>query len=191
MRLSVLDYISPTFFVPAVLVYEEPECEGEGSHHHHQHRDFPAAVRILEESLAKVLVEFYPLAGRLVKGPQGYPEVRCDDAGAIFTQAVVEETLEEAGGMEALLRVTGMDAAGLGDKTCFPCDNHDELPLLVIQVNKYSSSSMLKFSMCAHAERQRERLREGESAPWVGVNEGCFIKLIIDASLYVNLKRAH
>lgn len=158
MRLSVLDYISLTIFVPAILVYEEPEVEGEEGHHHHQHRNFPAAVTMLEESLAKVLVEFYPLAGRLVKGPQGYPEVRCDDAGAIFTEAVAEETLEEAGGMEALPRVTGMDAAGLGDKTCFPCDQHDELPILVIQVNKYASSSpMLKFSMCARTERQRER----------------------------------
>ena len=85
-------------------------------------------------------MEFYPLAGRLVKGTQGVPEVRCDDAGAIFTEAVAEETFEEAGGMDALPRVTGMDATGLGDRPRFSIQQHDELPILVVQVNKCSSS---------------------------------------------------
>jgi hypothetical protein len=132
--LTVVDRISIGIFTPAILLYSEPE-DG----HHHQ-RDFPAAVRKLEESLAEVLVEFYPLAGRLVKGAQGLPEVRCDDAGAIFTEAVAEETFEEAGGMDALPRVTGMDATGLGDKPRYSIQQHDELPILVVQVSKCSSS---------------------------------------------------
>lgn len=132
--LTVVDRISISIFTPAILLYSDP---ADGQHHH---RDFPAAVRKLEESLAEVLVEFYPLAGRLVEGAQGFPEIRCDDAGAIFTEAVAEETLEEAGAMEAFPRVTGMDATGLGVGPRFPIQQHHQLPILVVQVNKDSSS---------------------------------------------------
>jgi hypothetical protein len=89
----------------------------------------------LKASLRKALVEYYPFAGRLAKGEKdGSEEVRCDDAGAFFTEAVVEETLEEIGGFEGCVMLSGMEAANLTTTGLHSLDDFKEIPPLVIQV---------------------------------------------------------
>lgn len=53
-------------------------------------QDYSATVEKLKSSLARILVDFYPLAGRLRPGEDGRLEVSCNDLGAEFVEAYVE-----------------------------------------------------------------------------------------------------
>lgn len=109
-----------------------------------QNTDFQVLVASLKESLREALVVYYPFAGRLVKkeGTNGELEVRCDDSGCFFTEAVVEETLEEVGGAEGCVDFTGMEAAGLSGDGIFSLNEHEEIPPLVIQVTSFKCKSI-------------------------------------------------
>jgi shikimate O-hydroxycinnamoyltransferase len=52
---------------------------------------------VLKSSLAKALVPFYPLAGRLVQGNAGRPEIQCSSEGVLFVVARVDSTLDVLG----------------------------------------------------------------------------------------------
>ncbi|KAL2643451.1 hypothetical protein R1flu_011038 [Riccia fluitans] len=52
-------------------------------------RSFESVVASLKESLAEVLVHFFPLAGRLELTDDGSMNLHCNDAGAVFIQASV------------------------------------------------------------------------------------------------------
>lgn len=52
-------------------------------------RDYSAFIDKLKSSLSRVLVDFYPLAGRLREGDHGRLEVVCNDLGAEFVEALV------------------------------------------------------------------------------------------------------
>ncbi|MQL91303.1 hypothetical protein Taro_023913 [Colocasia esculenta] len=51
----------------------------------------------LKASLSKALVPFYPLAGRLVRGNDGRPEVNCNAEGVLFLVAETDSTVDEFG----------------------------------------------------------------------------------------------
>ncbi|KAL8161677.1 hypothetical protein V2J09_013166 [Rumex salicifolius] len=53
------------------------------------------AVRVMKESLAKVLVPYYPLAGRLKAGSEGKLVVECTGEGAVFVEADADCRMEE------------------------------------------------------------------------------------------------
>ncbi|XP_020081200.1 putrescine hydroxycinnamoyltransferase 1-like [Ananas comosus] len=55
------------------------------------------SVQALKQSLAKALVIFYPLAGRLHVGPTGRIEIRCTGEGALFVMARSKSVLDEFG----------------------------------------------------------------------------------------------
>ncbi|KAG0569660.1 hypothetical protein KC19_6G105700 [Ceratodon purpureus] len=133
LKLSNLDRLEKRAFTPVILLYEAP---GDDS-------DFPTVVASLKESLRKTLVEYYPFAGRFTKGEvDGLEEVRCDDAGAFFTEAVVEDTLEEIGGFESCPMLTGMEAANLSSTGWYSLDDYKEIPPLVIQVTYFKCKSI-------------------------------------------------
>ena len=59
---------------------------------------FSALVDMLKRSLSLVLVDFYPLAGRLnIKGEEqsGRPEVECNDAGVEFIEASIDMAFQD------------------------------------------------------------------------------------------------
>ena len=68
-----------------------------------------------------------------LQGKDGLEEIRCDDAGAFFTEAVVEE-LQEIGGFEGCVMLSGMKAANLSSTGLHSLVDFQEIPPLVIQV---------------------------------------------------------
>ena len=57
---------------------------------------------MVREALGKALVDYYPLAGRLVGGPGGPASARveCTGEGAWFVEAVAGCSLEDVGRLE-------------------------------------------------------------------------------------------
>lgn len=132
LALTNLDRLEMHIFIPVILLYAAPA-----------NVDFQTVVAGLKASLRKALVEYYPFAGRLAKGEKdGSEEVRCDDAGAIFTEAVVEETLEEIGGSEGCVMLSGIEAANLTTTGLHSLDDFEEIPSLVIQVTSFKCKSI-------------------------------------------------
>uniref|UniRef100_A0A6N2L850 Uncharacterized protein n=1 Tax=Salix viminalis TaxID=40686 RepID=A0A6N2L850_SALVM len=89
-------------------------------------------VQVIKEALAKTLVFFYPLAGRLREGPGRKLSVDCTGEGVLFIEADADATLEQFGDalyppipcLEDLL----FDVPGSGEMI--------NCPLLLIQVTR-------------------------------------------------------
>ena len=63
-------------------------------------------AEVLKETLSKVLVDFYPMAGRLRKDENGRLEIDCNDEGALFVEAeTTEYSLSDFGGFEPTLEL--------------------------------------------------------------------------------------
>ncbi|KAL0922053.1 hypothetical protein M5K25_006013 [Dendrobium thyrsiflorum] len=58
---------------------------------------FPSPAASIKASLARVLVSYYPFAGRFANSTQGRLEIRCTGEGVLFFEAVSDLTLDELG----------------------------------------------------------------------------------------------
>ncbi|CAO2831255.1 unnamed protein product [Amaranthus hypochondriacus] len=93
------------------------------------------AAQVLKDALSKVLVHYYPLAGRLTISPQGKLIVNCDGEtdGAVFVEAEADCNMDEIGDS------TKPDPVTLG-KLVYEVPGVKSLlqtPLLVVQVTKF------------------------------------------------------
>lgn len=93
------------------------------------------ACEVIKDALAKVLVHYYPLAGRLTISPEGKLIVDCSGEGAVFVEAEAECTMEEIG------NIAKPDPVTLGKLVySIPgAKNILEIPPLVAQVCRLSS----------------------------------------------------
>ncbi|KAJ1286893.1 hypothetical protein BS78_03G387200 [Paspalum vaginatum] len=92
-----------------------------------------SACDVLRESLAKVLVHYYPLAGRLTISGEGKLVVDCTGEGAVFVEAEADCAMADIGD------VTEPDPSVLG-KLVYSvpgAKNILEMPLLSAQVTKF------------------------------------------------------
>ncbi|CAO2831254.1 unnamed protein product [Amaranthus hypochondriacus] len=93
------------------------------------------AAQVLKDALSKVLVHYYPLAGRLTISPQGKLIINCDGDtdGAVFVEAEADCNMDEIGDS------TKPDPVTLGKLVYeFPgAKNLLEIPPLVAQVTKF------------------------------------------------------
>ncbi|CAL4945811.1 unnamed protein product [Urochloa decumbens] len=91
------------------------------------------AGNVLRESLAKVLVHYYPLAGRLAISGEGKLAVDCTGDGAVFVEAEADCAMADIGD------VTEPDPSVLGKLvyTVPGAKNILEMPLLAAQVTKF------------------------------------------------------
>lgn len=88
------------------------------------------AAQVIKDALAKVLVHYYPLAGRLTISQEGKLIVDCSGEGAVFVEADANGALEELGD------ITKPDPVTLG-KLVYNvpgAKNVLEIPPLVAQV---------------------------------------------------------
>ncbi|XP_057517684.1 omega-hydroxypalmitate O-feruloyl transferase-like [Amaranthus tricolor] len=92
------------------------------------------AVKVVKESLAKVLVPFYPLAGRLTISPEGKLIVDCTGEGPLFVEA------ENNCSLLQILGLASADPMVLKNLVYdFPgAKNIIETPLFTVQVTKFS-----------------------------------------------------
>jgi omega-hydroxypalmitate O-feruloyl transferase len=91
------------------------------------------AFGVIKDALSKVLVHYYPLAGRLTISPEMKLIVDCTGEGAVFVEAEAECGLEEVGD------ITKPDPVTLG-KLVYDipgAQNILEIPPLVAQVTKF------------------------------------------------------
>lgn len=94
--------------------------------------DSSSAGVVLRESLAKVLVHYYPLAGRLTISGEGKLAVDCTGEGAVFVEAEADCAMADIGD------VTEPDPSVLG-KLVYSvpgAKNILEMPLLAAQVRR-------------------------------------------------------
>ncbi|VAI17962.1 unnamed protein product [Triticum turgidum subsp. durum] len=92
--LSNLDLAVPKTHTPLVYYYPAPPPAGDGDGDGEKEEGFFAPER-LREALARALVPFYPLAGRMATGPEGRLEIDCNGEGALFVVARADFTGDE------------------------------------------------------------------------------------------------
>lgn len=90
-------------------------------------------VAKLKESLSAVLVQFFPLAGRLAKGEDGRFVIDCNDAGVEFVQATIDASFEDLGDSFDFKPYFG-ELAQWGHLTR---SDRGDIPLLSVQVTRF------------------------------------------------------
>ncbi|KAG6545940.1 hypothetical protein Mapa_012600 [Marchantia paleacea] len=136
LSLNNLDrVVNPTFV--SVIFFHEAVLKSSS---------YAEVVSKLKQSLREVLVEFYPLAGRLALREDGLVDVHCNDAGVMFLEAVVDSELGDAGGggggAQPAPALSGIEAARLGPGPIYLPDQLMPMPVLIIQVTQFTCKSL-------------------------------------------------
>ncbi|XP_031274324.1 shikimate O-hydroxycinnamoyltransferase-like [Pistacia vera] len=119
--MSVMDSLTMTGHVPTVHFYRRPESNGEDGSSFFE-------AEVLKEALSKVLVAFYPIAGRLARDENGRLEIDCNEEGVLFFEAQTNCVLDDLGDFTPSFKISQ-----LVPKT--ESFNHfSSCPLLVIQL---------------------------------------------------------
>ncbi|KAF7153262.1 hypothetical protein RHSIM_Rhsim01G0026000 [Rhododendron simsii] len=123
-------------------------------------------IEILKNSLGKVLTIFYPLAGRLQRTRRGRLEVNCNSMGALFLEIESEAKISDFGDFTPTSETRALIPSVDYNKPI------DELPLLLVQVTKFSCggislglgmSHVLVDGRCAaHFVSEWARIARGE-----------------------------
>ncbi|KAJ4844057.1 hypothetical protein Tsubulata_029248, partial [Turnera subulata] len=138
---SNLDLLQTRYHLPTVLLYEPNDSNNSNMFDAH----------VLKEALSKVLVPFYPAAGRLAKDENGRIEIDCNAKGVLFIEAETDSPTSDLGdfmpGPELCQLVPTVDDS---DITLYP--------LVLLQVTKFSCGGVCLGSAISHA------LVDGEGA---------------------------
>ncbi|KAJ8751059.1 hypothetical protein K2173_016240 [Erythroxylum novogranatense] len=100
---------------------------------------------VLKESLSKVLVPFYPVAGRLTRDGNSRIEIDCNGQGVLYAEAVSDSPMSDIGGFNSGLELVKV----------FPPINrslHDlySSPLFAVQVTRFSCGGVSLGIGCHH-----------------------------------------
>ncbi|KAL3686141.1 hypothetical protein R1sor_004163 [Riccia sorocarpa] len=128
LKLSNLDRVVNPTFSSVIHYFENAVTED---------RTFMDVVSSLKASLAKTLVEFYPLAGRLTLRENGVVDVFCDDQGTILFEAVVDAELKDWGGPATNYALAGLEVAKVGQGPTYVPDQLNPMPVTIIQVTRF------------------------------------------------------
>ncbi|KAI9252422.1 transferase [Phascolomyces articulosus] len=134
VHLSDWDVVMFKSYTPILLFYTNP---GNIS-------DFMNTEK-LTGSLADILVDFYPLAGRLVDIGQGRDAIDCNDTGILYQEANYHRTLEE-------FRTHGYLANQMDYHRMFPIHFYTKYhdPLVAIQVTRFKDGGVAMGIMFLH-----------------------------------------
>ncbi|CAM6086601.1 unnamed protein product [Calypogeia fissa] len=144
LPLTNLDRVVNPTFVSVIFFYENVLQKDSRGYE----RAFQNVTTLLKNSLAKVLVEFYPLAGRLVLKEDVVVDLQCNDAGAIFIESSAKFKLLQMGGPQPMPMLSGMDVLdnvvkmGSACPLYIPDDVNPEIPVCVINVTKFLCGSI-------------------------------------------------
>ncbi|CAL9049848.1 unnamed protein product [Musa banksii] len=116
---SNLDLVVPRFHTPSVYFYRPDGSAG----------FFDAAV--MRQSLARALVPFYPMAGRLARDEDGRIEIDCNGEGVLFVEADTDAAVDDFGDFAPT-----MELKQLIPKVDYT-DDIAAFPLLVLQVTYF------------------------------------------------------
>ncbi|KAF5188284.1 Hydroxycinnamoyl-CoA shikimate/quinate hydroxycinnamoyltransferase, partial [Thalictrum thalictroides] len=86
-------------------------------------------ANVLKKALGRVLVPFYPIAGRLKKNNKGRIEFDCNDEGAIFVEAETDSVLDDLGDFVVSKQINQL--------LPFVDNTKDSYPLLSVQVTYF------------------------------------------------------
>ncbi|KAK7349093.1 hypothetical protein VNO77_06177 [Canavalia gladiata] len=116
---SNVDLVVPNFHTPSVYFYRASGASN----------FFDA--RVLKEALSKVLVPFYPMAGRLRRDEDGRVEIDCDGQGVLFVEADTGAVIDDFGDFAPTLEL----------RQLIPAVDYSQgietYPLLVLQVTHF------------------------------------------------------
>lgn len=164
---SNLDLVVPRFHTPSVYFYRRP-AGAEGF--------FEAAG--LKDALARALVPFYPMAGRLARDDDGRVEINCNGEGVLFVVAETDSTVDDLGDFKPTMEM----------KKLIPSVDYSKdisaFPLLVLQVTHFKcGGASLGVGMQHHVADGSSGLHFINS--WSDVARGAGISLppFIDRSL--------
>ncbi|KAM7263915.1 hypothetical protein ACFE04_001598 [Oxalis oulophora] len=106
-----------------------------------------SAPHVIRNALAKVLVHYYPLSGRLKNGPDGKLGVDCVDKGVLFVEALADCNIALLGD------VTIPDYTVLGKLVyVFPgAENITDVPLMTAQVTRFKGGDFVLGLTLNHA----------------------------------------
>ncbi|KAG6551074.1 hypothetical protein Mapa_007309 [Marchantia paleacea] len=95
---------------------------------------------ILKGSLAKVLTEFYPLAGRLALREDGLVDLLCNNEGALFLEVDVDHELKAFGDLRPMPALSGLNSSftrSLIGKPPYLPDQLTPMPVCIIQLTRF------------------------------------------------------
>ncbi|XP_073035952.1 shikimate O-hydroxycinnamoyltransferase-like [Primulina eburnea] len=131
---SNVDLVVPNFHTPSVYFYRPAEAA-----------DFFDAT-VLKLALGRVLVPFYPMAGRLKRDEDGRIEINCNAEGVLFVEAECDGVVDDFGDFAPTLELRRLIPAvdySLGISS---------YPLLVLQVTYFKCGGVsLGVGMQHHA----------------------------------------
>ncbi|BBN06108.1 hypothetical protein MPTK1_3g18450 [Marchantia polymorpha subsp. ruderalis] len=137
---SLFDLFNIDAFLPILFLYDLDYSEEEA---------YRKLIDDLKSSLSKVLVPFYPIAGRwrVNTDPTIVRTLYCNDAGVPFVEAFCDEDLEsvvkiDTEGYKPLFQLSGYEALGF-DPQKIHQSIEPELPSLIVQVTRFACGSVV------------------------------------------------
>lgn len=134
---SNIDLVIPRIHTPSVYFYKPSSAAG---------RDNMFSYKVMESSLARALVPFYPMAGRLQKDAHGRIEINCNAEGVLLVEASADASIADFGNFSPTLTL----------KQLVPSVTYTQdvsaYPLLVLQVTFFRCGGVsLGVGMQHHA----------------------------------------
>ncbi|GLJ22647.1 hypothetical protein SUGI_0426590 [Cryptomeria japonica] len=117
---SNIDLVMVRFHSAIAYIYRSPP-NGDSDH----------VAEILRDALSKVLVDFYPLAGRLILDASGRIAVDCNGEGALFVEAETDFTIDDFGDFTSPSQLTTLVPSATYE------NGFTTFPLLMVQVTKF------------------------------------------------------
>lgn len=171
LPLSVWDQIGCVTHIPAIYFYRPGQ---------HWLKSPDSIIKYLESSLSKVLVHFYPLAGRFRCLQGGRLEIDCNAAGVELVEAESDETLADLGDFSASHKFNLLFPSV--DYHHIPFQEH---PLLYVQLTKFQCGGISLSLTMSHA------VADGQSAvhfvsEWARIARGeeLGIKPVFDRTVF-------
>lgn len=131
---SNVDLVVPRFHTPSVYFYRPSSCDDDDDNKKEKEKEKLLDSQVLKEALSKVLVLFYPMAGRLKRDEDGRIEIDCNGQGVLFVEAHSNSLIDDFGDFSPTLEL----------RQLIPSIDYSKgietYPLLVLQVPFFSLS---------------------------------------------------